>query len=135
MFSTFTGTVAQVRTAFRAQIDQLSVGGRPHLANMSDWAIPAELSPIIKSIVSLNDFHSRPLYKPSYTTASGYYLVAPSDLAIIYNLKPLLASNTTGKGQTIVVLEDSTFRAPPTRFDKELFEEHTMSRCDLVCQK
>ena len=85
---------------------------------MSDPAIPAALSPIIKSIVSLNDFHPRPLYtklqpiKPSYTTASGYYLVAPIDLATIYNLKPLFASNITGKGQTIAVLEDTDVQSP-----------------------
>jgi subtilase family serine protease len=69
---------------------------------------------VVAGIVSLNDFRPRPLHeakpKPNYTFTSGgfpYYAVTPPDLATIYNLNPAFAAGITGKGQTIVVIEDT----------------------------
>jgi subtilase family serine protease len=36
-----------------------------------------------------------------------FHAVAPADFATIYNLNPLFAENITGKGQTVVVIEDT----------------------------
>ena len=63
-------------------------------------------------IVSLHDFRPNKLYRarPKYTFAQGtftYQAVVPADLAKIYNLNPLFTSGITGKGETIVVIEDS----------------------------
>jgi subtilase family serine protease len=44
----------------------------------------------------------------NYTVADeGYQLVVPADLATIYNLNPLFTAGYSGKGQTIVVIEDT----------------------------
>jgi subtilase family serine protease len=61
---------------------------------------------------------------PDYTFASGsdtYEAVVPGDLATIYNLNPLFAAGYTGKGQTIVVIEDTDVysTADWTTFRKE----------------
>ncbi len=113
MLIDFSGTAIQVQAAFHTQIHELSVEGEKHSANVSNPQIPAALAPAVAGIVSLNDFHPHPLYKSkanfTYTDPKGdlWYAIVPSDLATIYNMNPLFHSGITGKGQTIVLIEDS----------------------------
>jgi hypothetical protein len=114
MLIDFSGTAGQVRGAFHTEIHRLTVNGSEHIGNMSDPMIPAALAPVVAGIVSLHDFTPRTLNKPraNYTFTSGSSTeeaVAPADLAKIYNLSSLFTASTaiTGKGQTIVVVEDS----------------------------
>jgi hypothetical protein len=105
----FSGTAAQVGTAFRTEIHDLEVGGERHFANMSDPQIPAALAPAIVGVVSLHNFMPRPLnvQRAQYTIGAGNYAVVPADLATIYSLNSLFAGGKSGQGQTIVLLEDS----------------------------
>jgi len=116
------GTAGQVKEAFHTEIHQYSVNGKLHIANASDPAIPAALAPVVAGVVSLNDFRPKSLAKrpkPNFTfpctgCPDGFdgtiqYYEAPADFATIYNATPLYkaAKPITGKGQTIVILEDS----------------------------
>ena len=103
----FSGPAGAIREAFHTEIHNLSVNGKPHIANASDPSIPAALAPVIHGVVSMNDFRPHPANKPrpAYTVASGQPLV-PGDLATIYNMNPLYARGVSGQGQTIVVVED-----------------------------
>jgi subtilase family serine protease len=108
----FSGTAGQVRAAFHTEIHHLDVKGTKHIANMSDPRIPAALAPAVMGVVSLHDFMPHTNYKPraNYTFTSGGYewwIVAPADLATIYNLNPLFSTGISGQGQTIVLIEDS----------------------------
>jgi uncharacterized repeat protein (TIGR01451 family) len=105
----FSGTAAQVAAAFHTEIHYLEVRGVRHLANMSDPMIPAALAPAVAGIVSLNDFRPRPAHRAraAYTVSAGQELVAPGDLAVIYNLDALFSAGISGAGQTIVVIQDS----------------------------
>jgi subtilase family serine protease len=108
----FSGTAGQVRAAFHTEIHYLEVNGQSHIANMSDPRIPEALAPVVAGVVSMHDFRPRAMSKPraEYTYTSGgatYQAVVPADLATIYNLNPLFSGGTTGKGQTIVVVEDT----------------------------
>jgi subtilase family serine protease len=105
----FSGIAGQVRKAFKTEIHNLQVNGETHIANMSDPQIPAALAPAIVGVASLSDFMPRALNHPrvNYTVGGGAYLVAPADLATIYNFDPLFVNNCSGQGQTIVVIEDS----------------------------
>jgi subtilase family serine protease len=112
MLIDFSGTAGQVREAFGAEIHHYQAKGARHIANSTDPKIPAALAPVVAGIASLNDFRPRPMHeaKPNYTFTSGgytYYAVTPPDLATIYNLNPAFAAGYTGKGQTIVVIEDT----------------------------
>jgi len=111
MLIDFSGTAGQVRAAFHTDIHNLAVNGTPHIANMSNPRIPAALAPAIAGIVSLHNFWPHPMYrsKADYTVGNGYYLVVPGDVAEIYNIKPLFNKSVTGKGQTVVVIEDTDF--------------------------
>ncbi len=126
MLVDFSGTSGQVRESFRTEIHQLSVNGESHISNMSDPEIPAELAGLVKGVVSLNDFKPRKMAKrvmkrpgAQYTfgPACGFLTglrdaspnceaLMPADLETIYNINPLLSAGITGKGQTVVVIED-----------------------------
>ena len=108
----FSGTAGQIHTAFHTEMHRLNVSGEQHISNMTDPMIPAALAPVVEGVVSMNDFMPRSMTKArrQYTFTSGgstEHAVAPADLATIYNLNPLFTAGITGKGQTIVVVEDS----------------------------
>jgi subtilase family serine protease len=110
----FSGSAGQVRKAFHTDIHHLSVNGATHFANVSNPQIPDALSAAVVGVVSLHDFHPTPhmLHKtnPAYTyaTTNGtFHELAAGDLATIYNLTPLFAAGYTGKGQSIMVVEDT----------------------------
>ena len=121
----FSGNAGQVRNAFHTSIHNLSVDGVHHIANMSDPQIPAALTPVVAGIVSMHDFQPRKMSRAvsktrttttnretgaEYTlTSNGQiaYALVPADLATIYDFNPLFAKGITGKGQTIVVIEDT----------------------------
>jgi subtilase family serine protease len=111
----FSGTAGEIRTAFHTEIHNLSVDGVHHIANMSDPQIPAALAPAVSGIVSLHDFRPHTNYvkraKPALTGTCGSYgsclAVTPADLATIYNLNPVFSAGVTGKGVTVVVIENT----------------------------
>ncbi len=127
----FSGTARQVNTAFNVEMHSLLVNGKRHVANMRDPRIPASLANLVVGISSLNDFrpkpantgissaHIDPLSKsvvgkttqsgttPGFTVNSSYQLVVPDDLHTIYNFAPVYEKGITGKGQEIVVIEDT----------------------------
>jgi subtilase family serine protease len=112
MLIDFSGTAGQVREAFATEIHNLEVNGVHHVANMSDPKIPAALSPVVAGIVSLNDFKPSTMRKPraAYTygsASSRTYALVPADLETIYNLAALYAAGITGKGETVVTVEDT----------------------------
>lgn len=108
----FSGTAGEVREAFHAPIHALRVAGVRHFANMGDPTIPAALAPAVEGIVALHDFKPHPMMKkrPQYTFSCSVGVchgIVPADLATIYNFNPAFAAGYTGKGQTVVVIEDT----------------------------
>jgi hypothetical protein len=109
----FSGTAGQARQAFHTELHRLNIGGKEHIANMTDPRIPAALAPAIVGVVSLSDFMPQPMHEPrNYLTSGGNYYVAPADLATIYNLSPLFEAGVSGQGQTIALVEDSDVYNP-----------------------
>jgi subtilase family serine protease len=116
------GTAGQVRDAFHTEIHQYNVNGKTHIANATDPQIPAAVAGTVAGVVSLNDFRPKPLLRkpianftfPCTGCPDGFnntpqFDEAPADFAKIYNVQPLykLSTPITGKGQTVVVLEDT----------------------------
>jgi uncharacterized protein (TIGR03437 family) len=104
------GSAAQVRDAFGAEIHRYRVGGQLHYANASDPTVPAALAPVVGIIRGLDDFrlqprsHILPTPLPLLTTTSGVHAVTPGDLAVIYDINPLYAKGINGTGQTLVIV-------------------------------
>ncbi|HTB96755.1 MAG TPA: Ig-like domain repeat protein [Terracidiphilus sp.] len=128
-FIQFSGSAADLRSAFRTSIHQYLVNGEKHYANSSELQIPAALAPLIKGVAPLNDFHAQPMLKvagpahisrgakdtsPQWTAPNSYgtsnpyqFTVAPEDFATQYDLNPLYQAGTNGAGQTIGIINES----------------------------
>jgi subtilase family serine protease len=104
----FSGTARQIRDTFGTEIHRYLRHGVSHVANASDIKIPKALEDVVAGVVSLSDFHSRPLSVrldpvPAFTSGSAHYL-APADFHTIYDLKGLDTQGLTGSGHSIAVL-------------------------------
>ena len=109
----FSGTAGQVMHAFHTEIHRLEVNGVMHVANLREPLIPSALVGAITGIVSLHDFRPHPMMRlrHEYTIPSGlgsnYYAVVPGDLATVYNFNPVFNAGISGRGQTIVLIENT----------------------------
>jgi subtilase family serine protease len=119
MVIAFSGNAGMVRTAFHAPLHNLNVNGVAHFANVNDPTVPAALAPAIKGVASLHNFMPHPLAirrtastmaamaKGNGNAGTNFNFLSPADIATIYNFNPLYKDGITGKGQTIVLIEDS----------------------------
>ena len=110
----FDGTVGKIAEAFHTSIHNLSVRGESHYANVTDPQLPAALMPVVSGVASLNDFAPHPMShrvlpvdKPNGIRSTGTNYLSAADLATIYNFNPLFQQGITGKGQTIVLIENT----------------------------
>ena len=113
----FSGTSAQVESAFRTEIHRYNVNGEMHFANATMPSVPAALSGIAAGIRGLDDFHPKPMNvrkaaPQAQRARPDYYdnnfnppdFLAPGDLATIYDLNPLYTSGIDGTGQKLVIV-------------------------------
>ncbi len=99
----FSGTAEQVQAAFQTSVHRYAVGGETHFAVATEPQIPADLKPLVSTMLGLNDFHPKPMLKPANTSGFGYSLV-PADLATIYDISPLYQQGLTGTKEKIVIV-------------------------------
>lgn len=106
----FSGTVAQVETAFGTEMHRYSLNGVSHFAPATELSLPATLSGVVTGVRNLNDFRPKPhlVVKTNYTSASsGNHFLAPDDITTIYNVKSLYNRGYDGTGQRIAVVGQS----------------------------
>ena len=109
---TFSGTAAQVATAFGATLHHYQINGERHLAPSSELTLPADLAAVTTAVLHLSDFRPHPLAhpapRPAYTTAAtnAHYL-DPGDLGIMYDLPVSTNANIVGDGQSIALVGQS----------------------------
>lgn len=106
----FSGNSSQVEQAFHTQIHHFNVAGVTHLANATATSIPQALAPVVRGVMSLNDFFSKPNIvfdkKPHTMTdlSDGTYALSPGDYATIYDINPVYKASINGAGQTIAIV-------------------------------
>jgi pseudomonalisin len=108
----FSGTAAQVESAFHTSIQKYLVKGALHYANARDPEIPQALAQVVSGVVALHDFRSVPLYAiapvapaaPAFTASNGAHFLMPEDWVTIYDVGPLYGQGLDGTGQSIAVL-------------------------------
>jgi Pro-kumamolisin, activation domain/Bacterial Ig-like domain (group 3) len=124
----FSGSAAQVASAFHTEMHKYLVNGEAHMANASDPQIPAALAPVVAGVVSLNNFPSkshliplgsfsrskstgetRPLTTTGICGPSDCFALGPADFGTIYNSAPLLngTPKIDGTGQAIAIVGES----------------------------
>jgi subtilase family serine protease len=116
----FSGSAAQVESAFHTQIHTYKIGNEVHHANASDPEIPAAFAGVVGGVVSLHDFRSAPMNNgaripvPEFTSGGSYYL-APADFATIYDLTPLYQQSINGSGQSVAIVARSNINLADVR--------------------
>ncbi len=111
----FSGSIAQLNTAFAVHIHRYRWHGDSHLANSASPTIPAALSGVVAGFASLSDFrhaaqHRMPQIRPQYTAGGSNYL-GPADFATIYDLVSPYARGITGMGRSIAVIGRSSVQS------------------------
>jgi hypothetical protein len=108
-FITFSGTHAQLKSAFHTEIHQYRVNGSSYWANAGDPQIPAVLSPVIQGIASLNNFprhaqHTQPKLVRR-NASSGKWEVASSAQggALAAKAKPLFTTPDGNGGEIFAI--------------------------------
>ncbi len=112
----FAGTPSAVGRAFHTALHTVTVAGEAHIANMTDQAIPAALSGVVRGATLSNFFPKPNVLRPgpqfTLPTNPVFYAVAPNDFATIYHVKQLRNPATnqfgaaiTGLGSTVAVVE------------------------------
>ena len=111
---TFSGTAAQVQSAFGTDLHYYQVDGEQHFAPAADLTLPNELAAVTAAILHLSNFRPKPNIKvqtrpkPDYTTPStqAHYL-GPQDIATMYDLKALYQNGFKGSGVALAVVGQS----------------------------
>jgi hypothetical protein len=118
----FSGRLADVARAFQTEIHDLEWNGEPHVANVTAPTFPAELSGIVRGVLSLDDFRrARPLARSPQYTAGGTHFLAPADLCAIYGVDALQASGIDGNGTTIAIVGGSQISLDDARLFRQFF--------------
>ena len=127
----FSGTAAQVESAFRVQIHDYNVDGRLHHANSNDPSIPCALADVVLGPVTLHDFRPKPAHtkarqmsegerQPGYTYSyegETYQALAPGDFAVIYDVNAVYKQGHDGTGVTIALVEQTLPNASPNSWN------------------
>jgi hypothetical protein len=137
----FNGTSQQVENTFHTEMQYYRVGGKTHIANATDVAVPEALAEVVLGVASLNNFEKqRPRHvvegvagrdsqgnkirlQPSLTASgpTNTYYLTPEDLAAIYNTKALLSAGIDGSGISIAVAAQSNIELTDVRKFRQIF--------------
>lgn len=107
----FTGTAAQAESAFGTQIHNFNVNGESHYANTTEPILPAAFDGVVTVVRGLHNFLPRPRQANRSAGLNSYYynstygdLIAPGDIATIYDVTALYNQGIDGTGQTLAVM-------------------------------
>jgi subtilase family serine protease len=104
----FSGSAAQIQSAFGTEIHRYNVNGEAHVANATAPKIPAVLAGIVTGIRGLDDFYLKPRavprVRPEYYSSTYGQFIAPGDIATIYDISPLYNSSIDGTGQKLAIM-------------------------------
>lgn len=105
----FSGTAAQVESAFHTSLHTYEIRGEMHFAPSADPSLPADLRPAVLAIRGLDDFyavHAKTVHRaqPAFSTGPGVNALSPADLETIYGVAPLRGAGLDGTGQTIAIV-------------------------------
>jgi subtilase family serine protease len=111
---TFSGTAAQVRSAFGSELHRYRSAGETHFAPASDLTLPASLASITAAVLHLSDFRPKPQWKvlarphPDFSSVpdQAHYL-SPDDILTMYDAVPDADNDLTGWGQNIAIVGQS----------------------------
>ena len=140
---TFSGTAAQVQSAFGTELHRYNVDGELHVSNATAPKIPSSLAGIVSGLRGLNDFHLKPMTVENVKAARpAYYdnifttpdFLAPGDIATLYDINPLYTATTPidGTGQKLVVIGQTDIFITDINDFRTGFNLSTIDGCTLA---
>jgi uncharacterized protein (TIGR03437 family) len=117
----FSGRAEQVSNAFHTDIHHFAVDGELRFANATEPSVPAALAPVLLGFLGLDDFRLKSMARegrraaagasgpssPHNTLPNGDHVLAPDDIATIYDVTRLFQAGVDGSGQNIAVVGQS----------------------------
>jgi uncharacterized repeat protein (TIGR03803 family) len=103
----FGGAAAAIEGAFGIGIHRYQAGGEAHYANTADPSIPVAFQPVVLAIQGLTDFRLKPMLQRSLHPRDNFdnvHVLAPDDIATIYDIAPLFKAGIDGTGQNLAVV-------------------------------
>jgi subtilase family serine protease len=104
----FSGSAAQVESAFATQMHYYQVSGEKHFAPSTALSVPAAIAPVVADIHNLDDFRPRPdhviLHRNFTSGQSGNVFFGPGDIYTAYDID---TGSMNGAGQTIAIMGQS----------------------------
>ena len=105
----FSGTAAQVESAFHTQLRRYLLNGEAHFANATELQVPAALRGVLVIVRGLNDFRPKPTSGlrrplPDFTLSASQHFLTPGDWTKIYNVDAVYDANFTGTGAFVGVV-------------------------------
>lgn len=111
----FTGTAAQIESAFSTELHTYTVNGESHFAPSADLSIPSAMASSVQAVTRLSNFKPKPHVKirplsiqPKFTSSqTGSHYLTPGDIRTIYDINSAYSAGYTGAGQSIAVVGQS----------------------------
>lgn len=100
----FSGTAAAVGTAFRTRVARFRSARREFWSNDHPLSVPAELSPLVAGVVSLNNIPRQRRLTVQPYGSPPFHLLVPGDIATLYDFGPLHQMGLDGAGESIAVV-------------------------------
>jgi subtilase family serine protease len=115
----FSGSAAQIGSAFQTTIHHYNLQGAMHMANATALSVPSALAGVVAAVRNISDFRPQPLHRlasqtvisPQFTNGASQHFLAPSDFATIYDVQALYNAGYTGSGVTIAIVGQSAIEA------------------------
>ena len=111
---TFSGSAAQVRAAFGAELHYYQESGEVHFAPATDITLPANLASVTLAVLHLSNFRPKPAARvmpgvqPAFTSsATQAHYLTPKDVLTMYDAGWLYAQGGFASGQGLAVVGQS----------------------------
>ncbi len=142
----FSGTAAQIQSAFGSEIHNYNVNGKKHFANSTALTIPSMLNGIVTGVIGLHSFGPQPASRgrrlsgarsPHHNYYDGSFIfpnfMAPGDVAQIYDINPLYNASTPidGTGQTLAIIGETDIYLADINDFRSGFNLDPISGCTL----
>ncbi len=111
IFLGFSGTAAQLGSAFHTELHMYNVHGVERMSVATDPKLPASIASVVKAVRGLYAIDEHPYHaaksmhmaSPDVSLSNGDHFLTPADFAAIYDLP----ASATGSGETIGIVGES----------------------------
>ena len=114
----FSGTEAQVESAFDTQLHYFKSADGNHFAPATAISVPSAIASSVLSVENLSSFRPHPRFirravpsaQPNFTSSTGtgsYIYLTPGDIDTIYDITPAYNAGYTGVGSSIAIIGQS----------------------------